>query len=443
MGSRESLLDQLTALAAEQRPQRHEPAWLGERRAHAQRQLEKRGLPNKRLESWHYSAGDFWLQQFGQRHSLVPLTPAEQIADLHASIDGALPAGHQLQFSHGYLVNEKIVGGDREKVSLQPLSQIDDATRDALKLAFDVDSSVDSLADLATALAPEPWLLTVSAGATLEKPLLLSHIAAQTGLQISQLIVWVRDNADATLLESFHGGCDDYLHVAHAKLKLERGAKLTYLRLQHEGETAHHLGSVEASVGRDAALRTQLLLGGERIDSERNRIRVGFYVGLDAPGAEFTARSAFAADAQQHVDFHFTVDHRADHGRSDVLVHGLADDKSRGVVNGRIHIAANTRGNDGRFTSHNLLLSNSAEIDAKPELEIYADEVACSHGATIGQLDEEQLLYLRSRGIDEQTAIALMKEGFLTSGLLDCGNAALNGFLRGQLLARVGGELSL
>jgi len=438
MGSRESLLEQLTALAAEQRPQRHEPAWLGERRAHAQQQLGKRGLPNKRLESWHYSAGDFWLQQFGERHSLAPLTPAEQ-----AVTDTALPAGHKLQFSHGYLVNQQITGNDRERVTLQPLSQIDDATRDALKVAFATDSSVDSLADLATALAPEPWLLTIAAGEKLEKPLLLSHLAAEAGLQISQLIVWVKENAEATLLESFNGGCDDYLHIAHAKLKLERGAKLTYLRLQHEGEIAHHLGSVEASVGRDAALRVQLLLGGERIDSERNRIRVGFYISLDAPGAEFTARSAFAADAQQHVDFHFTVDHRADHGRSDVLVHGLADDKSRGVVNGRIHIAANTRGNDGRFTSHNLLLSNNAEIDAKPELEIYADEVACSHGATIGQLDEEQLLYLRTRGIDEQTAISLMKEGFLTSGLLDCGNAALNGFLREQLLARIGGELAL
>ncbi len=438
MGSRESLLEQLTALAAEQRPQRHEPAWLGERRAHAQQQLSQRGLPNKRQENWHYSAGDFWLQQFGERHSLTPLTPADQPVT-----SDALPAGHKVQFNHGYLVNQQIVGNDRERVTLQPLSQIDDATRDALKIAFANDSSVDSLADLATALAPEPWLLTVSAGEKLERPLLVSHLAAEAGLQISQLIVWVRDNAEATLLESFNGGCDDYLQIAHAKLKLERGAKLTYLRLQREGANASHMGSVEAAVGRDAALRVQLLLAGEHSDSERNRIRVGCYVSLDAAGAEFTARGAFAADAQQHVDFHFTVDHRADHGRSDVLVQALADDKSRGVINGRIHIAANTRGNDGRFTSHNLLLSSGAEIDAKPELEIYADEVACSHGATIGQLDEEQLLYLRSRGIDETTAIGLLKEGFLTAGLLDCGNAALNTFLREQLLARVGGELAL
>lgn len=438
MGSSQPLLDQLTTLAGEQLPQRHEPAWLGERRAAAQQRLGQRGLPGKRLESWHYSAGDFWLQQFGERHTLAPLTPAEG-----TSVDATLPAGHQLRFSHGYLVDQQIIGADRERLTLQPLAQVDDATREQLLTALNRASSVDSLADLATALAPEPWLLTIAAGEKLERPLLLSHIAASAGLQLSQLIVWLRDGAEATLLESFTASSDEYLHVAHTQLRLERGAKLTYLRLQREGANAHHLGSVEASVGRDASLRVQAMVGGATLDNERNRIRTGFYIGLDETGAEFSARAAFAADAQQHIDYHFTVDHRADHGRSEVLVQGMADHKSRGVINGRIHIAANTRGNDGRFTSHNLLLSSGAEIDAKPELEIYADEVACSHGATIGQLDDDQLLYLRSRGIDERSAIALLKQGFLTAALLDSGNGELNRFLREQLLARIGGGLDV
>ena len=113
---------------------------------------------------------------------------------------------------------------------------------------------------------------------------------------------------------------------------------------------------------------------------------------------------------------------------------GIAADKSTGIVNGRIQIAARTRTNDGHFTSHNLLLSSEATINAKPELEIYADEVSCAHGATVGQLDEEQLFYLQTRGIDRDHAIVLLTEGFLKAGLLDSGNKNLDDFLQRQLL---------
>lgn len=432
MGSSQPLLDKFIALAGE-RAQQREPAWLGELRTQAQQRFAARGLPGKRLESWHYSAADFWLQQFSERHALAPITPDPGIA-----ADTTLPAGHLLQFNHGYLVEERIDSVDRERLTLQPLAQLDAQAQADLGAWLGAQTPADSLADLATALAPESWVLTVQAGQKLAQPIVLSHLASAAGAQISQLIVWLQPGAQATLLESFSASTDDYLHIAHTHLRLQHGAHLTYVRLQREAIQAHHLGVVEAEIGRDAQLRLQTLLGGAPIEGERNRIRNGFYVALVEPGAEFIARAAFAADAQQHVDYHFTVDHRADHGRSDILVQGLAADKSRGIVNGRIHIAAGTRGNDGHFTSHNLLLSTGAEINAKPELEIYADEVSCSHGATIGQLDEQQLLYLRSRGIDREEAIALLKEGFLKAGLLDCGERALDRFLKHELLARIG-----
>jgi Fe-S cluster assembly protein SufD len=189
----------------------------------------------------------------------------------------------------------------------------------------------------------------------------------------------------------------------------------------------------QAALARDSRLQLQVLESASA-PALSNKVRNGIYVGLDEPNAEFIARGAFAATDTQHIDYHFTVDHNSDHGRSDILMQGLAADRSRGVVNGRIYIAKNTRANDGHFTTHNLLLSNDAEIDAKPELEIYADEVSCAHGATIGQLDEEQLLYLQTRGIDRRHAIALLTEGFLKAGLLDCSNNSLNEFLLQQLL---------
>lgn len=432
MGSSQPLIDQLIPLAAA-RAQQREPAWLQQLRADAWQRFSAAGVPTKRLESWHYSPADFWLQQYSEQHTLAPIAAA---AD--ASTGVTLPGGHRVRFSHGQLVEQQLDSVDGERLSLQPLAQLDDADRDALGAWLAERRPADAFADLATALSPESWVLTIRAGQQLERPVIISQLASAAGAQISHLIIWVQPGARGTVVECFGAVADDYLHLANSSLRLERDAHLTYMRLQREAPAAQHLGVVDADVGQNAELRLQTLVGGEPVADERSRIRNGFYVDLNQPGANFTARGAFAADARQHVDYHFTVNHNADHGRSDILVQGLADEQSSGIVNGRIHIAANTRGNDGHFTSHNLLLSAEAQINAKPELEIYADEVSCSHGATIGQLDELQLFYLLSRGIGREDAINLLKEGFLKAGLLESGDAELDRFLKHELLARVG-----
>jgi Fe-S cluster assembly protein SufD len=250
----------------------------------------------------------------------------------------------------------------------------------------------------------------------------------------------MQPDSEATLIDCFAGTAEagDYLGISHQLFKLERGSQLTYARLHREAASGQHLGVVEAAVGRDARLRLQALASTPTdagTEQPRTRLRNGFYVRLEGTGAECIGRGAFAAAGQQHIDYHFTLDHQGDHGRSDILMQAMATAKSRGVINGRIHIAANTRANDGHFTSHNLLLSADAEIDAKPELEIYADEVKCAHGATVGQLDDEQLLYLQTRGIDHPTAVTLLIEGFLKAGLLEWSQPELDEFFQQQLLA--------
>lgn len=437
MGSVQSAVDhpaleRYNQLIAARLLQQRDPTWLRQLRAAAQQRLQADGLPGKHRESWHYSAADLWLRQFGEQHDLAPITPDERAA----RITEELPAGHQVRFNHGYLIDQHLAGDERAKISLQPLAELSDAERAALAPWLDGAAHNDSLADLATALAPETWLLTIKAGQQLQQPLVLSHLASVAGSHIGQLLVWIQAGAEATVVEYFSATeqAGAYLSVAHTRLKLERDSKLIYARFNRDGAAGQHLGIVEAEVGRSAQLRLQALESGCGANLH-NRVRNGFYVRLAEPGAEFIARGAFAAGDQQHIDYHFTVDHCSDHGRSDILVQGLAAGKSRGVVNGRIHIAAGTRGNDGRFTSHNLLLSADAEIDAKPELEIYADEVSCAHGATIGQLDEEQLLYMQTRGLDRSTAVELLTEGFLKAGLLDSGHDDLNAYLQRQLLA--------
>lgn len=435
MGSLQPVLTQYGELITARRDA-SEPAWLQAQRADAQQRLAERGLPGKHLESWHYSAANLWLQEFAERHGVVP---AE--SDAATPFAGALPAGHTLRFSHGRLIEQRIDAEAAEQIELLPLAQLDETRHAELRdWLRNRAAGPDSLADLAGALAPESWLLVIKAGARVAQPIVISQTTSRAGSHIGQLLVWMQPDSEATLVDcvSATASAGEYLGISHQLLKLERGSRLTYARLHREAASGQYLGVVEATVGRDAQLRLQALAStplDASTEVQRTRLRNGFYIRLEETGAEVIGRGAFAAAGQQHIDYHFTVDHRGDHGRSDILMQGLANGKSRGVVNGRIYIAANTRANDGHFTSHNLLLSADAEIDAKPELEIYADEVSCAHGATVGQLDEEQLLYLQTRGIDRPAAITLLTEGFLKAGLLDWSEPALSDFFQRQLLA--------
>ena len=429
MGASETILDQYSALIGA-RLQQRDPAWLKEIREAAFARLQQDGLPGKKWESWHYSPADFWLSQFAENHALAPITPDE--AATHTQ---QLPVGHVIHFNHGYLIDQQIQSGEREKFALLPLAQLDAKQHAAFIDWLRARAPADPFANLTLALAPETWVLIVEADARVKQPIIFSHRNTRSGAQIAQIFVWLQHNAEATVMEHFAAAdsAGEYLQHAHTALRCERNSKLTYLRVNRDSDRGQHLGAVDAQLARDAKLQLQVLENGCG-SQQHNRIRNGVYIDLAEPNAEFIARGAFAASDAQHVDYHFCVDHGSDHGRSDILMQGLAADKSRGIVNGRIYIAKNTRGNDGHFTTHNLLLSNDAEIDAKPELEIYADEVSCAHGATIGQLDEEQLLYLQTRGIDRVQAISLLTEGFLKAGLLDCNHQELNAFLQQQLL---------
>ena len=421
-------LQPLNALIAA-RPSTQEPMWLQALRATAHAHFNAAGLPGKRWESWHYSAADIWLQQFNEQHGLAPVA-------LGADAPAAFPSDNQLHFSHGHLSSKKLDA----PITLLPLQHLDAEKHAALINWLGDYPHKDSLASLATALASESWVLIIPANAQIEQPICVSHHTTQPGAQIAQLIVWVEVGAKATLLETFSG--DDShaaLQIAHTQVQVGGNAKLTYARLNRDAQNSQHLGVFEADLQRDAQLRVQVLRGGDNVADANQKQRNGLYIRLQENGAEFIARGAFAAAGAQHIDYHLTVEHNADHGRCDMQVQGIAGGKSRGVVNGRIYIAKKTRDNDGHFTSHNLLLSNDAEIDAKPELEIHADEVRCNHGATVGQFDEDQLLYLATRGIDRAEAIALLTEGFLKAGLLETGTIALDEFLQQQLLASIGG----
>ncbi len=217
-------------------------------------------------------------------------------------------------------------------------------------------------------------------------------------------------------------------------LDLADGASLQILRVQNAGPQAHHVSRIRARVGRDAKLDVSTIdLGGKLSRHDVN-------VDLAEPGAEVQLRGLFVTSGAGLIDNHTRFDHRAPHGTSRELVRGLAQDSGRGVFNGRIVVHPDAQKTDSEQRIANLILSPKAEINAKPELEIYADDVKCAHGATFGQLDRTALFYLRSRGLPEAEARALLTLAFAMEPLQQIPDPAFRDEVTRLAAAHLGAE---
>jgi Fe-S cluster assembly protein SufD len=179
-----------------------------------------------------------------------------------------------------------------------------------------------------------------------------------------------------------------------------------HYRIQDEAAAGFHIGGLFARVGKDARLESHNLHFGGAL------ARVDLEVALAETGAEVDMNGLYCLGGRQHVDNHTRVDHLAAHTRSDEDYRGVLDGRARGVFNGKAIVHEDAQKIEAHQSNSNLLLSEQAEVDTKPELEIYADDVKCSHGATVGQLDTTALFYLRSRGIDESAARSLLTFAF-------------------------------
>ena len=257
-------------------------------------------------------------------------------------------------------------------------------------------------------LADGVWL-ELAAGVALARPVHLVHLgvgAAEPALANLRTVISLGARAEARVIESFGSlGSGAGLTTAVTTVVLAEGAALEHFTLQEEAATVDHVARVEVRQGRDSRYTSHSVSLGGGIT--RNDITST----LEGEGAECTLNGLYMAAGRQHVDFHTTIDHAEPRGTSRELYKGILGGRARGVFNGRILVQPGAQKTDSQQSSQNLLLSREAEVDTKPELEIYADDVKCSHGATVGQLDADMLFYLRSRGIDHGTA-----QGFLTRG---------------------------
>ena len=268
--------------------------------------------------------------------------------------------------------------------------------------------AVRPLADLNAALLHDGLRVQIH-GAT-EKPLgilVIDEVNAGASVSQANVEIEIAPGCDVEIIEYHHSsGEGDHYSNSVITLQIDQAAHVSYARIQNRRLGHVQTGRLSASLGNDA----RLSMSGYDIGG--GLIRNDIDIDLSHPGAEAVFNGLYLAGDGQHIDNHSRVDHRAGPARSSQEYRGILNGRCRCVWNGKAIVHAGADGTDANQANHNLLLSENAEIDAKPELEIYADDVKCSHGTTVGQLDEAALFYLRSRGMDERQAAQMLTHAF-------------------------------
>lgn len=381
----------------------------------------KTGLPESRQEDWRYISLEHLERMPLHAPAALPLTlPAleDYPGALLAYLDDRLVWQDTTLPTHMLDTLENAIGG-------KPPAWAPDN--------FGSLAGAAALTQLNTALWREGACLRVPAGERLRQPVFLRFAAAEADAMLyPRVFVDMAAGSDAILVEHFLGDPGiEYWQNPVTEIVLEAGARLTHLRIIEDSNLATHTGLTAVKLARDSSYRAfNLTLGGQVARHELN-------LALAEAGAEARLDGVFIAKGRSHTEQHLRIAHQAPHCSSRTLYRGLADDRGRGVFDARVEVQRHADGSDAHQSSRNLLLSPHAEIDAKPQLEIYADDVKCSHAATVGSLDQDALFYLRSRGIDGDHARRLLMQAFIDEalGLLD--DTGLRDWLMPRLLARM------
>src|SRR6201991_124544 len=405
-------------------------AWLDAARRENLDAFADTGLPEGRNEAWKYTP----LRALSQRGFAL----ADRALAARVAVDPALYAlpgvdGARVVFVDGAF-RADLSSLDGAGIELSPLSGALSGNPEPLRFALANRfrrGAADAFAHLNAALAGDGLVLRIPDGANVGKPLHIVHVSSgaqgDTAWHV-RLLLEVGKDARADIVEHFVSAGDAaQLGTVVSDVVAREGSRLGLVVLQ-DASTATTLvrrGHVRLDARVEVTLHA-LELGGALVRHEVNAELVG-------DGARFDSRGVFALSGRQHGDTQLEIRHAARDTSSDALWRGIADGRSRGVFRGAIFVAEGADGTDASLSNKNLLLSGQAEIDTKPELEIYADEVKAAHGATIGQLDERSLFYLRSRGIPLAQARSLLTLAFCRAALESLPNEALREHL-GELL---------
>lgn len=409
-------------------------AWLDAARRENLEAFIAAGLPDTRAEAWKYTA----LRALGQRRfafgdAAAASRPVDPYALTLPGIDGP-----RLVFVNGvFRADLSRLETLPPGLSLQPLSRVLEKDPEPLRFALSrhYREAGDAFARLNAALAGDGVVLRVAPGARIAKPIHLCFAGTPAEGDVAwhvRNVIELGEGAELDLVEHHLAtAAHKHLGTLVSDMVLRDGAKLQHMLLQNAAEesTLIRRGSVHLGAKSQAMLHVLELGGG--------LVRHDLHAELRGDESRFDTRGVFVLRGRQHVDTQLSIRHQALGTASESVWRGVADERSRGVFRGAIVVAEGADGSDASLNNKNLLLSTLAEIDTKPELEIYADDVKAAHGATVGQLDERAMFYLRSRGLPQAEARALLTAAFCRAVFAALPNETLREYFSDALLAHL------
>ena len=386
---------------------RSEPNWLLEHRREAWRTFDALPMPDSSMEEWRRT--DIRLFRPGK---FSP--PIEEAAGNghrpHALLaEGVDLAGSSTSYNSFHVENSLDPELAERGVLFGSLDRLASQHGDLVLrhlLCRAVDPTYDKLAAMHAAFWSGGTLLYVPAGVVIEKPLHILSALGKDATDFGHTLVVLEEGAEATLMAETCGGDSTGLHCGAVELIVGKGAKLRYVNLQNWGNTVWHFGHHKALVEAEGRLQWTIGALGSRLS------KVNQHVALVGPGADAQVNGVMFTEGRQHMNYHTLQHHEAVGCKSDLLYKGALQDNSRVVWRGMIKVDRGADKTDGYQRNDNLMLSDHTRADSIPGLEIEADDVICTHGATIGRVDDEQVFYLRSRGLTRKEAVRVIVAGF-------------------------------
>ena len=419
-----------------------QPVWLSDARQAALDSAQRVGFPGPRDEAWKYTrlnAIQQTLYALATDIDDVDFDVCSIVAENRIANAVAL-----LVFINGhYQARYSTVADLPPGLCIVSLKQALNETPDQVAACFGRLAQIrdSAFTALNVAGAADGALLKVAPDVCIEQPVQLLFISAPQAQPISahpRVIVHAQPRSAVSIIEHFVATEDHrYLTNKVTEIRADQAATVRHYLLQDEGINAHHIGTVEVYQDAHSHVESHSCAFGARLS------RTAINIHQHKPDASCLVNGLFVVDGRQYVDFHTNIEHHQPRGSSHEYFNGILKGRACGVFDGRVYVHAHAQQADAHLSNHNLLLSSDAEVNTKPQLEIYADDVKCSHGATVGQLDEQQLFYLRSRGLTAATARALLTVGFGRSiiGRVDC--ASIRQLLYARLVHQISNNDSL
>ncbi|MDO6746040.1 Fe-S cluster assembly protein SufD [Gilvimarinus sp. 1_MG-2023] len=412
--------------------QQSAPDWLSGLREQGAERFAATPWPTRRTEHWKYTP----LAGLAKK----VLTPSETSSVDFQSVVSVQSPAYRLVFVNGVFA-ESLSDSLPAEITLLASANAEQSALIQQHLGRLADSREHLFAALSESTLEQGALMYVQAGQQLDKPVYLLNYSTGDAAQLSSTrhLVVLGEGAEAEIIEQFNTDSDQQnnLVASYTEIVMAANAKCKHYRLNLEGEGITHVGGVFVELGRDAQFNGFAFAKGAEL------IRNDYVLTHRGSGAHVDLNGVYLPRGKQVVDYHTNIQHCVPHCTSSEVFRGIIGDRAKAVFNGRIHIHQDAQKTLAELSNKNLLTSNKAEVDTKPELEIYADDVRCAHGATVAQLDDESLYYLQTRGIDKDQAQIMISFGFINELIQGIDNSAVVDFLLPIIAQQFGRSESL